>query len=509
MKQLSERLERLNSCFLRFGSDPDENINILVRLGGEVLNAYGSSYSRLEGSDLYNLGKWNLPDDYPERYEAKGVVCNDVIKKRGTDPLIIKNLLKSKYVKTESVIEKYKIKTYIGTPVRWNNLSVGALCVFYKDEREPGDEDLYFLNIIATAIAVEEDRKRSLESLNDTLAELEGIKNRLKEENNYLKEEIKLNQSFEEIIGVSKELKSVLKKVKQVAQSDANVLILGESGTGKELIASAVHNHSKRKDRKFVKVNCGAITSGLVESELFGHEKGAFTGAVQNRVGRFELANEGTIFLDEVCEMPLETQVKFLRVLQEGEFERLGSSLPVKVNVRVIAATNKDLEKLVSEGEFREDLYYRLNVFPITVPPLRDRIEDIKPLTNHFTEKYSKKIGKRIGKISKDAIDALNSYTWPGNIRELENVIERAVILAEGDTIRLQDLPDLGSGYSNSTENTQSYSLKDIEREHIIRILEESNWIIEGTRGASNKLNINPSTLRSRMKKLGITRPDS
>ena len=356
-----------------------------------MLSAYGSSYSRLEGEDLYNLGKWNLPDDYPERYEAKGVVCNDVINKSGTGPLIIRNLQKSKYVKTESVIEKYDIKTYIGTPVRWNNRSVGALCVFFKDEREPQDEDLYFLNIIASAIAVEEDRKRSLESLNDTLAELEEIKDRLKKENNYLKEEIKLNQNFEEIIGESKALKNVLSKIEQVSSSDANVLILGESGTGKELLAAAVHNHSNRKDRAFVKVNCGAIASGLVESELFGHEKGAFTGAVLNRLGRFELASEGTIFLDEVCEMPPDTQVKFLRVLQEGEFERLGSSAPVKVDVRVIAATNKDLEKLVSEGMFREDLFYRLNVFPITAPPLRDRIDDIKPLTNHFTQKYSQK----------------------------------------------------------------------------------------------------------------------
>lgn len=507
--QLSERLERLNSCFLRFGSDPDKNINILVRLGGEVLSADGSSYSRLEGTDLFNLGKWNLPDDYPERYKAKGVVCDDVIKMRSRNPLVIKNLLKSKYAKSETVIEKYKIKTYIGTPVRWNNQSVGALCVFFKDEREPGDEDLYFLNIIATAIAVEEDRKRSLESLNNTLTELEEIKDQLKEENSYLKEEIKLNQNFEEMIGDSKELKKVLKKIKQVASSDANVLILGESGTGKELIASAVHNHSNRKDRTFVKVNCGAIASGLVESELFGHEKGAFSGALQSRVGRFEFANEGTIFLDEVCEMSIETQVKFLRVLQEGEFERLGSSAPVKVNVRVIAATNKDLEKLVREGKFREDLYYRLNVFPITVPPLRDRIEDIKPLTNHFTKKYSEKIGKQIEKIDIQAVDALHSYSWPGNIRELQNIIERAVILAEGGTIHLRDLPDLSVSRIPTTENADTNSLVEIERAHIIKVLEESNWVIEGNNGASKLLNMNPSTLRSRMKKLGIKRNQS
>lgn len=504
--QLSERLERLNSCFLRFGSDPDKNINILVRLGGEVLSADGSSYSRLEGTDLFNLGRWNLPDDYPERYKAKGVVCDDVIKMHSPNPLVIKNLLKSKYAKTESVIEKYKIKTYIGTPVRWNNQSVGALCVFFKDEREPGDDDLYFLNIIATAIAVEEDRKRSLESLNNTLTELEEIKNQLKEENSYLKEEIKLNQNFEEMIGDSKELNKVLKKIKQVASSDANVLILGESGTGKELIASAVHNHSNRKDRTFVKVNCGAIASGVVESELFGHEKGAFTGAMQNRVGRFELANEGTIFLDEMCELPLETQVKFLRVLQEGEFERLGSSKTIKVNVRVIAATNKDLKKLVEEGKFREDLYYRLNVFPITVPPLRDRRDDIKPLINHFTEKYSKKMRKQIEKIDQRSLDSLHSYSWPGNIRELQNVIERAVILADGDTIRVEDLPDLSASTLQSTENTDSNSLEEIERAHIIKVLEESNWVIEGNDGASKILNINPSTLRSRMKKLGIKR---
>lgn len=293
--------------------------------------------------------------------------------------------------------------------------------------------------------------------------------------------------------------------MEQVAPTDATVLIEGESGTGKELIAHAIHSLSQRKDRPLVKINCGAISAGLVESELFGHEKGAFTGAVQRRVGRFELADGGTIFLDEVGELPLETQVKLLRVLQQGEFERVGSSQTLKADVRVIAATNRDMKKAVQEGGFRQDLYYRLNVFPIFIPPLRERVEDIEHLVRYFTDKYSKKLGRRIEAIPQKTMDVLTSYHWPGNIRELENVIERAVILTHGTALKIDDsldlMPDVNMGNSNSKK------LEDIERFHILKTLEETKWVIDGKRGAASILGMNSGTLRSRMKKLGIKRP--
>ncbi len=336
------------------------------------------------------------------------------------------------------------------------------------------------------------------------MKEVEDLKNRIQKENIYLLEELRSENNFDDIIGKSKAIKHTINDVQIVANTDANVLILGESGTGKELIARAIHNHSKRRERILVKVNCGAISSGLVESELFGHERGAFTGAVEKRTGRFELADKGTIFLDEVAELPLETQVKLLRVLQEGEFERLGSSKSIKVDVRLIAATNKNLIKLVEESKFREDLYYRLNVFPISVPPLRERKDDIKLLITHFVEKYASKLGLDTPKISKDIINKLLSYNWPGNVREFENVIERAVILSKGDILTIKDFPEFTNDFQNKSKLMR---LNDLEKDHIINVLYNTNWVIEGKNGAANILDINPSTLRSRIKKLGIEKP--
>ena len=282
-------------------------------------------------------------------------------------------------------------------------------------------------------------------------------------------------------------------------------MILGETGTGKELIARAIHNLSPRTNRPLVKVNCAALPANLIESELFGHEKGAFTGATARKPGRFELADGGTIFLDEIGDLPLELQVKLLRVLQDGEFERIGGTQSLHVDVRVIAATNRDLEKSIEEKHFREDLYYRLNVFPLSLPPLRARSEDIAIIMRHFLDKYSKKMGKEIDTIPQKAMAALQAYDWPGNVRELENIIERALILSRGTTLRLDDA--FSNRRNTSPPTTPSGTLKNVERHHILQVLEQTHWRIEGQRGAAIRLGLNPSTLRSRMRKLSIEKP--
>jgi len=348
-------------------------------------------------------------------------------------------------------------------------------------------------------------RKRSDEQLKKQLAEIEDLKQRLEKENLYLRDELREEMGFEKIIGSSDELKYVLFRVRQAAPTDATVLILGETGTGKGMVAHAIHGLSGRKDRPMVTVNCAALPANLIESELFGREKGAYTGSYTRQAGRFEIADKGTIFLDEIGEMPLELQSKLLRVLQDGEFERLGSAKTVKVDVRVIAATSRDLKEEVSAGKFREDLFYRVNVFPVSIPPLRQRTGDIPQLVRHFVDKYARKSGKQIETVPKDAVKALQRYAWPGNVRELEHVIERAVIITEGPVLQIVD-------YFQPLKSTDSIesSPKDmaaVEREHILRVLRETNWIIGGPRGAASILNIHPSTLRFRIKKLGIQRP--
>jgi PAS domain S-box-containing protein len=350
------------------------------------------------------------------------------------------------------------------------------------------------------------ERKQAEEALRDALEEVEKLKSKLQAENIYLQEEIKTGHNFDDIISRNEKLKGMLRKVEQVASTTANVLILGETGTGKELVARAIHNISDRRDRPLVKVNCAALPANLIESELFGHEKGAFTGALSRKIGRFELADKGTIFLDEIADLPLDLQSKLLRVLQEGEFERLGNPATIKVDVRVIAATNRDLEENVKNGSFREDLYYRLNVFPIKIPPLRERKDDIPLLAKYFTKKYSAKIGKKIDIIPAGIMENLQAYNWPGNVRELENVIERATILSNDETLRIDEFP-ARSIVKGSEKQVGPGSLEQIEKDHILKILRECNWIIDGDRGAAKKLDIPASTLRDRMKKLGIKRP--
>ena len=341
--------------------------------------------------------------------------------------------------------------------------------------------------------------------LQAALRQVESLKNQLEEENVYLKEEIKHEHNFEEIVSGSQSMKIVFRQIEQVAKTDSTVLVLGETGTGKELIARAIHNLSPRQKKSLIKVNCAALPSNLIESELFGHEKGAFTGALARKIGRFELADGGTIFLDEIGDLPMDMQTKLLRVLQEGEFERLGNPSTIKVDVRVIAATNHDLEKAIDEGKFREDLFYRLNVFPIQLPPLRERFGDIPLLAKHFLKKYAGRLNKNIRRIQQGSLKMLEDYTWPGNVRELENVIERAVILADTETLTFDDT--IFPRKSGSSQKKAPSSLDEAQREHILNALNSSNWIIDGDRGAAKKLDIAPSTLRDRMKKLGISRP--
>jgi PAS domain S-box-containing protein len=334
------------------------------------------------------------------------------------------------------------------------------------------------------------------------LAEAERA--RLQQQNLYLQDEIRASHNFEELIGEGAALQGVLDKVRRVAPTDATVLITGETGTGKELIARAIHSASNRKDKPLIKINCAAFPPGVVESELFGHEKGAFTGAVARRSGRFELANGGSIFLDEVSEVPPQTQVKLLRVLQEREFERVGGGTPIKVDIRILAATNRDLLQGVRDKTFREDLYYRLNVFPITLPALRERQEDIPLLVRFLVHKFATRIGKHIDGVTDQTMRQLIDYPWPGNVRELENVLERAVILTTGTT--LTAVPELLAGPAAAAGARELHTLESVERDHILTVLQQTDWVVNGQRGAARILGLHPNTLRNRMKKLAIAR---
>jgi chemotaxis protein methyltransferase CheR len=347
------------------------------------------------------------------------------------------------------------------------------------------------------------ERKQAELNLKAALSEIKELKEKIEVERAYLQEEIKLEYNYENIIGQSDGLNYVLYKAEQIASSDTTVLVLGETGTGKELVARAIHGLSPRNGRVLVKVNCATLPPNLIESELFGHEKGAFTGAYARQLGRFEVANGATLFLDEIGELPLELQPKLLGVIQDGEFERLGSSRTIKVDVRLIAATNRNLEEEVRKGRFREDLWYRLSIFPITVPPLRERMEDIALLVEFFVSKISKRLGKSIENIPTSVMNTLQDYQWPGNVRELENVLERAVINSSGPKLRLVD--ELKKPQKALT--TAQKTLEEVERAHIVQVLEQTNWKVSGQNGAAEILGLNRSTLRARIRKLGILQP--
>src|SRR5258706_4028640 len=388
------------------------------------------------------------------------------------------------------------IRSTCSVPMISHGQALGTLSVGSLSEFAFTEEDAALLTQVANQIAL---------AVENALAyrEIAALKDRLAEEKRFLEEEIKTEYNFEEIVGESPALKRVLKLVATVAPTDSTVLILGETGTGQELIARAIHNLSGRRERAFARVNCAAIPTGLLESELFGHERGAFTGAIAQKIGRFELAHQGTLFLDEVGDIPLELQPKLLRVLQEQEFERLGSNKTVHVDVRLIAATNSDLEQMVAEKRFRSDLYYRLNVFPVTLPPLRERSEDVPMLVRYFAQKYGRLMKKEIRAVPAEVLSALGKYPWPGNIRELENFIERAVILSQGPELRvpLAELKPAAAAPANGAT-----TLEAAEREHILRVLKETDWIVGGPAGAAARLGMKRTTLQSRMKNLGIAR---
>ena len=368
--------------------------------------------------------------------------------------------------------------------------------LFMAAEREISPEEVGYLEVFALQTA-------SIIRWSRAYGEIERLRDRLAEENSYLDEAVRQEAGFTGIVGSSGALKEVLPLIAQVAPTDSTVLLVGETGTGKELFARAVHEASRRAGHPMIKVNCGGFASGLVDSELFGHERGAFTGATQRRVGRFELANRGTLFLDEVAELPPETQVKLLRVLQEREFERVGGERTIAVDVRLIAATHRDLELEVSRERFRADLYYRLNVLPIRIPPLRERPEDVEPLVGHFVAHFGRRMGKKFRGISQGSLGRLQGYDWPGNIRELQNVIERACVLAKGPVVDVPD-PALGTRQRRAWHPT---TLDEAEQAHIGRTLEQTGWRIEGPGGAAELLGLRPSTLRSRIKKHGLRRP--
>ena len=392
-------------------------------------------------------------------------------------------------------IKENGLRSFAGYPLVFRGELLGVIAMFGR--RLLTDEEFERLAVFAHEAAVAIKNAQLFE-------EVQRLKNRLQAENVYLREEIELQHNFEEVIGEHPAMKAVLRQVEQVAPTDSTVLILGETGTGKELIARAIHNHSRRKARPLVKVNCGAIPANLVESELFGHEKGAFTGALSKRIGRFELADGGTIFLDEVGELPADAQIKLLRVLQEREFDRVGSQHSTKVDVRVIAATNRDLQGAVRDGFFRADLLYRLNVFPIEVPPLRSRTSDIPLFVKFFANKLSRRIGKRLEDLSQQTMDQLMRYPWPGNVRELEHVIERAAILSQGPRLQIEAAWLQSSHLSGPGT---SGTMEQVERSHITHVLREVDWVIEGVGGAARRLGLHPNTLRSRMQKLGIRKP--
>jgi PAS domain S-box-containing protein len=399
----------------------------------------------------------------------------------------------------------------------WEPLKPGQYVTFESIQRRKdqstfpvevrlGRLDIGNLKLLLSLVRDITERKKSEDELKKSFKEIKSLKNRLEEENIFLRQEIELRYRHEEIVGESMAIKKALSDGEKVAKEETCVLILGETGTGKELLARAIHNMSPRRGHSMIKVNCAALAASLIESELFGREKGAFTGAISRQIGRFEAANESTLFLDEIGDLPLELQAKLLRVLQDGALERLGSSRTIRVNVRVIAATNRNLEALVKEKRFRRDLYYRLNVFPITMPPLSERREDIPLLVWAFVKEFSSTMGKPIKRISRKDMKYLQQHAWPGNVRELRNFIERAMILSSGSTLKIDRSDDKDVDEKDVPE-IQDSTLKELEKNHILHALEGTGWRVSGKGGAAEFLGLKESTLRYKMKKLGIERP--
>jgi formate hydrogenlyase transcriptional activator len=396
---------------------------------------------------------------------------------------------------TSQLLRDEGVRSVVSMPLITRERVLGTLTLASLRDAAFQQRDVDLLVQVAGQVAIAVENALAFEEIAD-------LKNKLAQEKLYLEDEIRSEKNFDEIVGDSPAVRAVLKQMETVAATDSTVLIQGETGTGKELIARAIHNRSPRREHTFVKVNCAAIPTGLLESELFGHERGAFTGALSRRIGRFELAHGGTIFLDEVGDIPLELQPKLLRVLQEQEFERLGSTQTIRVDVRLVAATNRDLAAMVADHTFRSDLYYRLRVFPLIVPPLRERPEDIPTLVRYFVQKHSRRLNRAVETIPADVLDLLVRYPWPGNIRELENLIERAVIVSPGPVLRVP----LGELKPPADPSGETLTLHAAEREHILKALEATNWVLSGPRGAAARLGMKRTTLQSRMRKLGVVK---
>src|SRR5450755_2561655 len=457
---------------------------------------------------VYALDYPNAPPEIEEGYEPESSDITFAVQVFRTGEPVI---LVGEDIQRERLATGHGVQSIVHVPLAGRAGVAGVLSMGARREHAFHQEDLPFLTQIASQVAIAIENAR-------TFGEVSDQRKKLTLEKLYLEDELRSELKFEEIVGRSEALSRVLEQIKIVAPTDSTVLICGETGSGKELIARAVHNLSGRQSGAFVKLNCAAIPTGLLESELFGHEKGAFTGAISQRVGRFELASRGTMFLDEIGEVPLELQPKLLRVLQEREFERLGSSRTLHTDARLIAATNRDLERFVADGKFRSDLYYRLNVFPVRVPALRERPEDIPLLVRHFVQQFSRRLGRVIEAIPAETMSALARYDWPGNVRELQNVIERAVILSTGPvlSIRRDDLrttnEQSGAAAASANEHIRPTApakrlrsaIEETERQQILAALEESSWIVAGPEGAAARLGVKRSTLQSRMKKLGI-----
>jgi formate hydrogenlyase transcriptional activator len=417
-------------------------------------------------------------------------------------PLITSSLAELKrWPRLLERVQSYGVQSYCWLPLTTARRRLGTLVLTSKQPSTYDTADVGFLQHLANQVAVAVENALAFQ-------EIEALKDKLAKENAYLEEEARTHHNFGEVVGESAALRRVLKQVETVAPTGSTVLIRGETGTGKELIARALHELSPRRARTFVKLNCAAIPTGLLESELFGHERGAFTGAISQKVGRFELAHQGTLFLDEVGDIPPELQPKLLRALQEQEFERLGSTRTVRVDVRLVAATNRDLAQMVADRRFRNDLYYRLNVFPVVLPPLRERREDIPMLARHFIQRFARRMGRRIESIPAAVMGALVAYPWPGNVREMQNVIERAVILSPGPALHIPP-GDLKPGAAPADRPAgAAVTLADAEREHILGVLRETGWVLGGPKGAGARLGMARSTLQWKMKKLGISRPE-
>ncbi len=504
-------LEKLLARLMRIALE-----NAGAERGCLILERDGESFVRAAG--LADAADIKLHDAIPlsEARNLPASIINYV--RRTQESIVLADAPRDDRYGTDPYIAERQPRSVMCIPALNQGRLTGVL--YLENNQAAGaftPERTLICQLLAAQAAISLENVWLYDEMKSALAEVERLRNRLHAENIYLQEEIRREHNFDEIVGSSPALLAVLQQVERVAPTDVTVLILGETGTGKELIARAIHDRSPRKNRPLVKVNCGAISAGLVESELFGHVKGAFTGALDKRTGRFELADGGTIFLDEVGELPLETQVKLLRVLQEGEFEPVGSSRTSRVDVRIIAATNRHLADEVKAGRFRADLYYRLNVLPLHNPPLRERREDLPSLAMFFLARQARRFGRQFDGIAQATIELMMNYDWPGNIRELQNMIERAVVLSTGPTLMIDRrllLPPVAVAAPETQPHPVTASapvaataLDEVQRQHILSVLAQTGWVIEGAHGAARKLNLHPNTLRSRLKKMGIQRP--